>query len=141
MMASRGLRGYSGAKPPSFSMSWVLSSPAFRAMHRHTTRSREGEEPWQGEVNLATPSFTYDLDQDGKAESYLFGIYHANLPEHVCFTSGVAITFSSEDLGDWLYHIQATLDGTQLTAQAVSTVDTFENYPKENFSSKSTKRT
>lgn len=155
-------------------------------------------EPWPEPVDLAMPSFSYDLDQDGAQETYFFGICHASLPETVQFTTqdyfaleqgqvqlrqvfpcvwqqapdgtlvsvpefapllhdasirlwrrseqtlgtpqihaqtglwpgGLSITFGSEHQGSWLYQIQATLDGAQLTAQAITTVDSMENYRK-----------
>ena len=174
------------------------TSEASQPTQTATESLAAAEEPWQEPVNLAMPAFSYDLDQDGEEETYLFGICQASLPDMVQYTNqdyfalepgqvqyrqvfpcvwqqeqdgawvsvpefaplledaaiqlwrlseqtlgspqisaqsgvwpgGLSITYSLEHQGTWLYQIQATLDGEQLTAQAVSTVDSMENYRK-----------
>lgn len=53
-----------------------------------------------------------------------------SMPRRAFGPGGLSITFGSEHQGTWLYQIQATLDGAQLTAQAITTVDSMENYRK-----------
>ena len=152
---------------------------------------------WTGPAAAYMTPFLYDLDGDGEAESYEFGIYHADIPEgfrnalqdyfvlregesaarHVypcvwkykedgtlevvseltsrltepsiqvyrtseeapmpeaylsegLWQSGLQVVYTYENLGTWVYEIQATLGEQSLTAVACSTVDSYENYMK-----------
>ena len=130
---------------PQATETWEASQPTQTA----TEPLAAAEEPWQGPVNLAMPAFSYDLDQDGTwvsvpefaplledAAIQLWRLSEQTLgspqisAQSGVWPGGLSITYSLEHQGTWLYQIQATLDGEQLTAQAVSTVDSMENYRK-----------